>query len=389
MDKILNERLLRADSQNRRRVLRELEGPPGPVQYFEGRELLNFCSNNYLGLAGDPRVLEGVRSRLKDLGAGAAASRLVGGSHPIHRELEARLAALKGTEACLVYPSGYQAGVGVISALMGRSDQIIADKLVHACLLDGVRLSGAELRRYPHLDIQAAREFLSAPAKGQRLLLTESVFSMDGDVAPLREMVELAKCCGVWLMVDEAHATGVFGARGEGLAAELGVAGGVDIQMGTLSKALGSQGGYVAGSRALIDTLVNSSRAFIYTTGLSPLAAAAALSGLEILGAEPERRERLWKHTRFVCEELGRMGWETGRTQTPIVPVILGEAGTAVACSEALWEQGIYVQSIRPPTVPEGTSRLRITLMATHTEEHLERLLEALRRLGKEKGLCR
>ena len=306
----------------------------------------------------------------------------------VHHELEARLAALKKTEAALVFPTGYHANVGVLSALMGPGDTILSDGLNHASIIDGCRLSRAEVRVYPHGDTHALAALLAACApSGRRLIVTDTVFSMDGDLAPLAELVELAQHYDAWLMVDEAHATGVFGPHGGGLVEQAGLVDRVDIHMGTLGKALGGIGAYVAGSRELIDWLVNRARSFIYTTGMPPAAAASALAALDLVEREPERRQRLWDNTRFLSDGLRGLGYRIGDSRSQILPVIIGDARQTMALAEATLRRGVFAHGIRPPTVPEGTSRIRVTPMATHTRAQLERTLDAFEAAGKEVGV--
>lgn len=385
---VLRARLARVRENGLYRVLRPIDGAQDSVVSLNGHDVLLFSSNNYLGLANHPALKRAAAEAIERFGCGSGASRLISGSMAVHHELEARLAALKKTEAALVFPTGYHANVGVLSALMGPGDTILSDSLNHASIIDGCRLSRAEVRVYPHGDTQALATLLEAsPPSGRRLIVTDTVFSMDGDLAPLAELVELAQRSNAWLMVDEAHATGVFGPHGGGLVEEAGLVDRVDIHMGTLGKALGGIGAYVAGSHELVDWLVNRARSFIYTTGLPPAAAAAALAALDLVEREPERRQRLWDNTRFLSDGLRRLGYRIGDSRSQILPVIIGDARQTMALTEATLRRGVFAHGIRPPTVPEGTSRIRVTPMAAHTHAQLEHTLDAFDAAGKEVGV--
>ena len=370
------------------RRLRIVEGAQEPIVRFDGREVLLLSSNNYLGLANHPALKTAAHQAVEKFGCGAGASRLISGSMEIHRELEARLAAFKQTESALVFPSGYQANIGTLSALMSAGDTILSDELNHASIIDGCRLSRADIKIFRHCDVDHLERLLAdSPESGQRLIVTDSVFSMDGDVAPLQEIAGLGGKYEAWVMVDEAHATGVFGATGAGLVEELNLTAQVEIQMGTLSKALGGSGAYVAGSRELIEWLVNRARSFIYTTGLPPSAAATALAALEIVKLEPERRARLWENAHFLSDGLRALGYTLLSAESPVVPVITGDAHRTLDLSAALFRRGVLAYGVRPPTVPEGTSRLRLAPMATHSRPQLVKALEAFREAGKEIGV--
>ena len=388
LNDMLTARLAEVKENGLYRRLRAVEGAQDAAIVLEGREVLLFSSNNYLGLANHPALKQAAQKAIEKYGCGSGASRLISGSMTIHHELEQRLATLKKTEAALVFPTGYHANIGVLSALMGPGDTILSDSLNHASIIDGCRLSRADTRVYRHADTTHLSELLQAcPATGRRLIVTDSVFSMDGDLAPLAEIVSLAQQYDAWVMVDEAHATGVFGPHGSGLVEELGLTGQVDIQMGTLGKALGCVGAFVAGSHALIDWLVNRARSFIYTTAIPPAMAAAVLAALDIVEREPERRQQLWANTRELADGLRSLGYTLGATRSQILPVIIGEAGETMAVAEAILQRGVFAHGIRPPTVPEGTSRIRVTPMATHTSEHLSRTLDAFAAAGKEVGI--
>jgi 8-amino-7-oxononanoate synthase len=361
--------------------LHPVESPQGAELSIEGRRFVQFCTNNYLGLANDPEVIEAAREATARFGTGAGASRLVAGSMELHHELERQLARFKQTEAALLFPTGYMANLAVLTTFAGERDLIVSDKLNHASLIDAARFSGAAHRTFVHRSAERAGTLLGRECEGVKFLVTDSIFSMDGDVADLRALADAADEANALLVIDEAHATGVLGARGAGLAELQGVEERIAITVGTLSKALGSMGGFVAGPRDVIDTLINEGRSFIYTTALPPACSAAALASLKIVEREPERRERVMRLARHVKSELTAMGFDTGDSASPIIPVILGESATALAASEQLKQHGLYVPAIRPPTVPPNSARLRISLMATHTDGHIEQLLTAMRAL--------
>jgi 8-amino-7-oxononanoate synthase len=372
--------LLRRDGLLRK--LPSLGGAPGPRIRINGRDVLLLCSNNYLGLATDARVIHAAQDALERYGAGATGSRLISGNLEPYCALEKELARFKGAQAALVFTSGYQANVGTISALAGPGDAVFCDALNHASLIDGARLSRARIAIYRHCDPEDLERKLRLRAKaGRKLIVTESVFSMDGDLAPLVEIAAIAEEHGALLMVDEAHATGLFGATGAGLVEALGLAQRVDVQMGTFSKALGSLGGYIAGSREMIQFLLHRARSFVFTTGLPPPVIAASTEALRIACAEPERRQALWRNIALLKTGLERLGFVLGPTQSQILPVLLYEERATMAACRYLLRQGVFVQGIRPPTVPPGTSRLRLAPMATHTEQDMEEVLEALGKL--------
>ncbi len=382
----LQHALTNLEASGLRRELREVESPQGRVLRHAGRDYLNFSSNNYLGLAEHPALRAATERGLREWGLGSGAARLVTGSQqPVHR-LEAALAEFKGTEAALVFNSGYHANLGALSCLAVEGDAIFSDQLNHASMIDGMRLSKAKRVVYRHNDPEDLREKLRGARRdcgtaAQFLIATESVFSMDGDLAPLADLLAIAEEFDAWLYLDEAHATGVFGASGAGLLStlpqELPGRERV-IQMGTLGKALGCFGAYVAGTRVVVDYLVNRARPFIYTTALPPALAEATLAALRICAAEPQLRAQLRERmTQFQGEMTQVAGFEI-KARSPIVPVVLGEAQRAVEASRKLMGQGLWVTAIRPPTVPEGTARLRVTLMATHTPEDIHQLTRGL-----------
>ncbi|MEQ2008075.1 MAG: 8-amino-7-oxononanoate synthase [Limisphaerales bacterium] len=378
------------------RELRPVESVAGTRMLIGGRELLNFSSNDYLGLAQHPALKEAAVKAVEKFGAGSGASRLVCGSLALHHELEESLAAFKGTEAALAFTTGYAAAQGAIVALLGKGDVLIVDKLVHASIVDAAKLCGAKLRVFRHNDLNDLEAKLKWAAKQSRithhasritprvLVVTESVFSMDGDLAPLRNIVELKERLGAWLMVDEAHATGLFGERRSGLVEELGLTGRVEIQMATLGKAVGAAGGAICGSRKLADLLVNRARSFVFSTAPVPAAAAAARAGLVIIQSQEgeTRRQRLW----LLVEELKRVlisaGFPPPAVRAPIVPVVVGTEARAMSLSAALREAGVFVPAIRFPTVARGAARLRFTVSADHTAEDMAELAGALTSIG-------
>ena len=361
-----------------RRTLEPLASPQGPVVTAGGRRLVNLCSNDYLGLAADSRLRAAAAAAAEREGAGAGAARLVAGDLAVHGALERRLAELKGTEAALLFGSGWHANAGVPAALAGREDAIFSDALNHASIVDGCRLSRAEVVVYRHADAADLGERLARTRARRKLVITDSVFGMDGDAAPLREIAELCDRHGAMLYVDEAHAAGVLGPTGAGLAEALGVAARVDVLMGTLGKALGAFGAYVAGSRRLVELLVSRARTFVFTTALPPPACGAALAALDVLRDEPARRERLRTLASRMRAGLERLGFDVSRVVAPIFPVVLGSEARALAASRALLDRGFFVRAIRPPTVPAGTSRLRVALSAAHDEGQVDAFLGAL-----------
>jgi 8-amino-7-oxononanoate synthase len=344
-----------------------------------GTTFLCFSSNNYLGLANDPRLIGAARQALDDYGVGTGASRLVSGNQRIHRELERRLAEFKGTEAAIVFPTGYMANLGAVSSLVHEGDAVILDRLNHASIIDAVRLSRAKLLVYSHCDLDSLEQVLArARTHRRRLVVTDTLFSMDGDIAPLREIALLAKRYGAMVMADDAHGTGVLGDNGRGALEHAACEGEVDVVMGTLSKALGGLGGFIAGERRLIEYLRNTARSFIYTTALPAAMCAAALAALDIIEAEPERRAALRENIALFKAGLRAKGYDVDHTPAPIVPIILGEPARAMNKARELYAHHIFVPAIRPPTVPKDTSRLRVSLMAGHTRDDIERLLSLL-----------
>jgi glycine C-acetyltransferase/8-amino-7-oxononanoate synthase len=375
----------RLDDLARRALLRRLrtiDSAPGAEVEMDGRRVLLFSSNNYLDLAAHPRVTEAAVKAIGRYGVGAGASRLVSGSLRPHRDLEERLAAFKRVEAALVFPTGYQANLGLIPTLAEDRDVIYADRLCHASLIDACRLCEVSLRVYRHRDhTHLARLLQRGTAQRSALVVTDGVFSMDGDLAPLPELHKATLQADATLVVDDAHGTGVMGPEGRGTVEHFGMERASLVQMGTLSKALGGMGGFVAGSRDLIEYLVNRARPFIYTTALPPAMAAAALAALEVIQAEPERRVRLWRLRDRLHAGVRQIGFDTLDSCSPIIPLLVGDAQAALSLSEALLARGVYAPAIRPPTVPDGTSRIRMSVTAGHRPEQIDHVLEALRQI--------
>jgi 7-keto-8-aminopelargonate synthetase-like enzyme len=401
----LNERLAAIREQGLYRELRRVDSPQSPHLEIGGKTLLNFSSNDYLGLANEPAIKQAAIEGVEKFGAGAGASRLICGSLGAHHELDEALAAFKGTEAALSFSTGYAAAIGTICALVGKEDVIVIDKLVHACVVDGARLCGAKLRVFSHNDLNELEDILKwaggvrsqksevgsqefevqspkSKVQSQRriLIVTESVFSMDGDHAPLREIVALKNKYGAWLMVDEAHATGLYGERRRGLTEEFGVSDEIEVQMGTLGKALGASGGYICGSRALIDLLVNRARSFVFSTAPVPAAAAAATAGIRFVQSTvgDTRRNLLWER---VGEFHSALGKSSSPFRSAIIPVMIGEETKAVETAAALLSKNVFVPPIRYPTVARGEARLRVTITAAHEPGEINRAADALRRL--------
>jgi 8-amino-7-oxononanoate synthase len=398
-DQELDRRLAALRDQGLGRSLRRVDSPQGTRLRVEGRDLLNFSSNDYLGLARHPALVEAAVEAARSQGAGAGASRLLCGSLAAHHELEEALAAFKGTPAALTFSTGFATALGTVPALVGRDDVVVVDKLVHACLVDAARLSGATLRVFAHNDLDDLERILQwadrlrsrgSEGRGRRsagrvLIVTESLFSMDGDRAPLREVVELKDRHGAWLMVDEAHATGLFGPSRRGLVEAAGLGDRVEVQMGTLGKALGAAGGYIAGSRALIDTLVNRARTFIFSTAPVPAAAAAARAAVRLVESDEGRARCERLHAR-ACACRAALLPEPPDTRSegdpagssPILPLILGDESEAVRVASALLDRGVFIPAVRYPTVARGSARLRLTVSADHTAEDVARVTQAL-----------
>ncbi|HKD82217.1 MAG TPA: glycine C-acetyltransferase [Candidatus Angelobacter sp.] len=377
-------------------ALRVLEEPQMPECVFDGKRVINLASNNYLGLTTHPKLREAALAATKKYGVGSGAVRTVSGTMSIHMELEEKIARFKKTEACVVFQSGFAANAGTVSAILGKDDFIISDELNHASIIDGARLSKAKIKVFRHKDTAHAEELLKEVAHepGHKLVITDGVFSMDGDVGPLPALCDLAEKYGAIMMVDDAHASGVLGKNGRGTPDHFNVHGRVDVQVGTLSKAIGALGGYVCGSKELIDFLYHRARPFLFSTSHPPSVAATCIAAFEVLEQEPELMDKLWANTRFFKKELGLLGFNIGgistpASETPITPIIVGEGRLAMEFSRELFNEGVFTPGIAFPTVAEGKARLRTIMSATHTQDQLSRALEILKRVGSKMGIIK
>jgi len=381
----LTDELNKLREQKLYQKLRVLETEQLPVSRFDGREVINLSSNNYLGFTTHPKLRARALEAIEKFGVGSGAVRTIAGTMSIHLELEEKIARFKHVEASVVFQSGFTANAGTVQAILGREDIIISDQLNHASLIDGCRLSRAEIKIFPHKDLEACEGILKeiAARPCRKLLVTDGVFSMDGDIAPLPQLVELAEKYGCIMMIDDAHASGVLGRNGRGTVDHYNLHGRVDIQVGTLSKAIGALGGYVCSTRDAIEFLYHRARPFLFSTSHPPSVAATCLAAFEVLEEEPELIDRLWANTRFFKEGLKRLGFNTGVSETPITPVIVGDAALAHQFSRELFAAGVFAQSLGFPTVPEGKARIRTIVTATHTQEELTRALEILESVGK------
>jgi glycine C-acetyltransferase len=374
--------------------LRVLEDEQAPLCTFDGKKVVNLASNNYLGLTTHPKLREAAVAATKKYGAGSGAVRTIAGTMKIHMELEEKIARFKNVEACVVFQSGFAANAGTVSAILGKEDVIISDELNHASIIDGARLSKAKILVFRHKDMAHAEEQLASVKNqpGRKLLISDGVFSMDGDVGPLPALCDLAEKYGAIMMVDDAHASGVLGRNGRGTIDHFHVHGRVDVQVGTLSKAIGALGGYVCGSRDLIDFLYHRARPFLFSTSHPPSVAATCIAAFEVLEQEPERMEKLWENTRFWKKELGNLGFNIGgvntpASETPITPIIIGDGKLTMEFSRELFKEGVLGTGIAFPTVPEGKARIRTIMTATHTQEELDQALDVLQRVGKRMGI--
>ena len=374
--------------------LRILDDQQAPVCHYDGKEVVNLASNNYLGLANHPKLIEASLAATRALGVGSGAVRTIAGTMRIHMDLEEKIARFKNVEACVVFQSGFAANAGTVSAILGKEDFIISDELNHASIIDGARLSRAKIKIFRHKDIAHCEELLNEVAgePGHKLVITDGVFSMDGDIGPVDKLAALAEKYGAIMMVDDAHASGVLGRNGRGTIDHFGMHGRVDVQVGTLSKAIGALGGYVCGSRDLIDYLYHRARPFLFSTSHPPSVAASCIAAFDILEQEPERIERLWDNTRYFQGELRRVGFNIGgvntpATETPITPVIVGEGRAAMEFSRALFDEGVMGTGIAFPTVPEGKARIRLILTSEHTRPQLDRALETMESVARRMNL--
>ncbi len=381
---MFEQHLQKLGDQHLLRRLRTIASATGPTVMLESREVILLSSNNYLGLATHPTVVEAAIAATRRYGAGSGAARLVCGTLTPHEALETALARFKGTEAALTFAAGYLANIGVIPALIGKDGLILADRLCHASLIDGCRLSGATFRVYHHRDMNHLEQLLARRTSGKpTLIVTDGIFSMDGDIAPMKDIAQLAERYGATIYVDDAHGTGILGPTGRGTLEHCGVESRVPYHMGTLSKAIGSAGGYLAGSAAFIAYLVNTCRAFTYTTAPPPATAAAATAAIQVIEQEPDRRARLWRNRERLAQGLTRLGFRLAASESPILPIIVGDPDRAMNLAQALIDQGVYAPAIRPPTVPPATSRIRLTITADHTDEQIDQALAGLERAGR------
>src|ERR1700757_4737030 len=374
--------------------LRVLEDEQAPECTFDGKHVINLASNNYLGLTTHPKLREAALEATRKYGVGSGAVRTIAGTMRIHMELEEKIARFKNVEACVVFQSGFTANAGTVSAILGKEDFIVSDELNHASIIDGARLSRAKIKVFRHKDFAHAEELLNEIKNepGHKLLITDGVFSMDGDIGALPQLTELAEKYGAIMMVDDAHASGVLGRNGRGTVDHFGVHGRVDVQVGTLSKAIGALGGYVCGSRDLIDFLYHRGRPFLFSTSHPPSVAATCIAAFEVLEQEPERIDKLWENTRFWKKELALLGFDIGgkttpASETPITPIIIGEGKLTMGFSRELFKEGVLGTGITFPTVPEGKARIRTIMTATHTKEELEQALGVLKRVGTKMGI--
>jgi len=384
----LREELEQLKAQGIFRPLTEIASAQGARVVIRGKEVIQLASNNYLGLTTHPKLKEAALKAVERFGAGTGSVRTIAGTFTMHEELEKKLAEFKHTEAALVFQSGFTANVGVLSSILDERDVVISDALNHASIIDGIRLTKAARRIYRHNDLDDLEAALKETQQYRtRLIVTDGVFSMDGDIAPLPQIVELAERYDALVMVDDAHASGVLGKNGRGTVDHFGLHGRVHIQVGTLSKAIGVLGGYVAGSEVLRDYLIHRARPFLFSTSHPPAVTAACLAAIEVLLTEPERIERLWENTRFFKDGLKKLGFDTGNSETPITPVIVGDGALAMKLSDKLFEYGVYAQGIVYPTVPKDKARVRTIVTAVHTREDLEAALQAFEKAGKELGI--
>jgi glycine C-acetyltransferase len=374
--------------------LRVLDDQQAPVCHYDGKEVINLASNNYLGLANHPKLIEAAIKATREFGVGSGAVRTIAGTMRIHMELEEKIARFKNVEACVVFQSGFAANAGTVSAILGKEDFILSDELNHASIIDGARLSRATIKVFRHKDAAHCEQLLQelADKPGHKLVITDGVFSMDGDIGPVDKLAALAEKYGAIMMVDDAHASGVLGRNGRGSVDHFGMYGKVDVQVGTLSKAIGALGGYVCGSKDLIDYLYHRARPFLFSTSHPPSVAATCIAAFDILESEPERIQRLWDNTHYFQGELAGAGFNIGgvttpATQTPITPIIIGEGRAAMEFSRALFDEGVMGTGIAFPTVPEGKARIRAIVTSEHTRDQLDRALETIEHVARRMGL--
>jgi glycine C-acetyltransferase len=384
----LSDELESLKQQGLYRPLRVLEGEQAAHATFDHKSVVNLSSNNYLGLTTHPKLREAALEAVREFGAGSGSVRTIAGTMEMHLELERRLAKFKNVEAVVVFQSGFAANAGTVAAILTRDDVVISDELNHASIIDGCRLSRATIKVFPHKDVDAARTIMKGlPPTQRKLLITDGVFSMDGDLGAVPELCAVAEEFGAIMMVDDAHASGVFGRQGRGTIDHFNCHGRVDIQVGTLSKAVGALGGYVAGTRDFIEFLYHRARPFLFSTSHPPAVTAACLAALDVLETEPQWMEQLWSNTSFFKAGLQKLGFNTGKSESPITPVIVGEAPLAAQMSDKLFAAGVFAQSIGFPTVPRGLARLRTIVTATHSREDLQYALDMFGKVGKELGV--
>ncbi|GIL14953.1 MAG: 2-amino-3-ketobutyrate CoA ligase [Chloroflexota bacterium] len=376
--------------QNLYNTIRTIDSPQGAWLVVDGKRVLNFCSNNYLGLANDARLKQAARDAIEKFGVGPAAVRSIAGTLSLHNELEKRLADFKGVEATISFQSGFNSNGAVIPALVAKEDVIFSDELNHASIIDGARLSGAKITRYAHNDAEDLETRILETGDYRRgLIITDGVFSMDGDIAPLPQIVEVAERHDLMLMVDDAHGEGVLGRGGRGIVDHFGMHGRVDVEVGTLSKAFGVVGGYVAGKKEIVEWLRQRGRPFLFSSAIPAADAAACIAAVDILEESTELVDRLWDNARYFKKEMRRLGFDTGASETPITPVMLGDAQLAQNFSRALFDNAIFAMAIKYPTVPQGKARLRVMLSAAHSREDLDKGLEVFGKVGREMGVIR
>ena len=381
----LSDELAKLREQKLYQKLRILETEQLPVANFDGKEVINLSSNNYLGLTTHPKLKEAAVQAVEEFGVGSGSVRTIAGTMTLHMELEEKIAKFKQVDASVVFQSGFAANAGTVQAVLGKEDVIISDELNHASIIDGCRLSRAEIKVFPHKDVEACEKILQEiqDRGGRKLLITDGVFSMDGDIAPLPALVELAEKYGCIMMIDDAHSSGVLGRNGRGTVDHFNLHGRVDIQVGTLSKAIGALGGYVCSTRDTIDFLHHRARPFLFSTSHPPSVAATSIAAFDVLEQEPQLIEELWANTRFFKEGLKNLGFNTGLSETPITPLIVGEDAPAHEFSRQLFRAGVFAQGIGYPTVPHGKARIRTIVTATHTQEELSRALEILEAVAR------
>jgi len=386
METLLQQELQILKNQGLFRGMKRVDSMQGPAVTVDNREVILLSSNNYLGLASHPEIIKAQVQAAEEFGASASASRLISGNMSLHEKLEKRIAAFKGTEAAIVFPTGYMVNVGTISSLVGEKDLIVCDKLDHASIIDGARLSSAKLRTYPHKNLDRLEDILKKETScKKKIIITDGIFSMDGDITPLPEITKIAKRFNAILMLDDAHATGVLGKKGKGTCEHFGIKKGVDIQMGTFSKALGNLGGFVAGSKALIEYIRNNARSFIYTTALPPAIVNGCIKAIGIVENDTSLKERLWSNVKRFTTALSELDLDIMDTQTQIIPLRTKDFSSTMKAAEFLFNEGIFAPGIRPPTVAKTKCRIRTSLIATHTKEQIERVIDVLKK-AKNKG---